>query len=169
MTPWYKQKTLWTALLGMFTASGSYAMGEITLGDLIAALFAGFSVIFLRQGVAKAAPPVILALFLFSGCGLLSSGTSGLAGEAGAATATGNFYVFNLDGPATVAIDEEGKVVVKSTSNGGEAETLGAGIILNVGREAISAKTSSGGGGTGASQAGGSGDVSPSLVLPGVP
>jgi len=111
--------------------------------------------------------PLILVALVFSGCGLFSSGTSGLAGEAGSASATGNFYLFNLDGPATVAIDEEGKVVVKSTANGGEAETLGAGIILNVGREAISAKTSSGGGGTGANQEGGSGDVTPSLVLPG--
>ena len=108
-------------------------------------------------------------LVLSAGCGLLSSGTTGAAGELGNTIATGNFYVFNLAGPATVTVDEDGNVVAKSTANGGDVTTTGAGVILNVGREAISATTSSGGGGTGANQEGGSGDVSPSLPsIPGV-
>ena len=56
---------------------------------------------------------------------------------------------------------------MKSASAADEVTAKPGGIIVLLGRDAVSAKTSSGGGGTGASQAGGSGDVSPSLVLPG--
>jgi hypothetical protein len=63
---WWKQKTLWTALAGMLTACGAYFAQEISLAELITALFAGFSIIFLRQGVAKVAPVFLIAAVVAS-------------------------------------------------------------------------------------------------------
>ena len=53
LTPWYKQKTVITAVLAMFTAGGAYLAQEIDLKTLIEAVFAGFMVIFMRFGVGK--------------------------------------------------------------------------------------------------------------------
>ena len=53
LTPWYKQKTVITAVLAMLTAGGAYLGNEIDLKTLIEAGFAGFMVIFMRFGVEK--------------------------------------------------------------------------------------------------------------------
>jgi hypothetical protein len=51
--PWYKQKTTWTAVAGLFTAVGAYIAGEVSLMALISSGFGAFIVIFGRQGIEK--------------------------------------------------------------------------------------------------------------------
>ena len=52
-TPFYRQKTTWTAAAGIITAAGAYFASEIDLKTLIESAFAGLMVIFMRQGVEK--------------------------------------------------------------------------------------------------------------------
>lgn len=171
MIPWWKQKTTWTLILGVLTAWTGVLTGEIGWQTAIAATIAALSGIFLRQGVEKATF-LVLGAALLTGCGLLSSGTSGAAGEVGAATATIQINVYDFGGAAgKVVADEDGNLTAVaqdsavSTKDGDAAKSEG-GIVINIGREAASAKTSSGGGSTGASQAGGSGDIAPTLPIP---
>jgi uncharacterized membrane protein len=56
VVPWYKQKTFWTAIAGILTASGGYVTGEIGSVGFIGALFLGLATIFGRQGIAKLGP-----------------------------------------------------------------------------------------------------------------
>jgi len=51
MKKWYKQKTTWTALAGMFATTGAYFAGEVELSNAIQLVFAGLVTIFLRQGI----------------------------------------------------------------------------------------------------------------------
>lgn len=53
LTPWYRQKTVITAVLAMLTAGGAYLAQEIDIKTFIEALFAGAMVIFMRFGVEK--------------------------------------------------------------------------------------------------------------------
>jgi hypothetical protein len=52
-TPFWKQKTTWTAVAGIITAAGAYFANEIQLQTLIESAFAAAMVIFMRQGVEK--------------------------------------------------------------------------------------------------------------------
>jgi len=52
-TPWYRQKTTWTAIAGIVAAAGAYLTGEVTLVEAIGAGWAAAMVIFARQGIEK--------------------------------------------------------------------------------------------------------------------
>jgi hypothetical protein len=56
MTPWYKQKTTWTAIAGMIAAIGAYLTGEINLITLIEVGFGVLITIFSRQAIEKSGP-----------------------------------------------------------------------------------------------------------------
>jgi hypothetical protein len=53
MTPWYKQKTTWTAITGAVAAIGGYLTGECSMMVCIGSCFGALAVIFGRQGVEK--------------------------------------------------------------------------------------------------------------------
>jgi hypothetical protein len=51
--PWYKQKTVWTAISGVLAAIAGYLTGEIGVVGLVGAIFGGLAAIFGRQGIEK--------------------------------------------------------------------------------------------------------------------
>ena len=56
MTPWFKQKTTWTAITGALTAVGGYLTGEVSIVICIGSIFGALAVIFGRQGIEKSNP-----------------------------------------------------------------------------------------------------------------
>ena len=57
MTPWYKQKTTWTAITGAVTAVGGYLTNEISMMVCLGSIFGALAVIFGRQGIEKSGVP----------------------------------------------------------------------------------------------------------------
>jgi len=53
MTPWYRQKTSWTAITGALTAVGGYLAGEVSLVVCLGGCFGALAVVFGRQGIEK--------------------------------------------------------------------------------------------------------------------
>lgn len=53
MNPWWKQKTTWTCVVAIVTATGLYLTGEITFIVFLQTILAAFGGIFLRQAVTK--------------------------------------------------------------------------------------------------------------------
>ena len=57
MTPWYRQKTTWTAITAALTAIGGYLAGEISMVVCIGSCFGALAVVFGRQGIEKSGIP----------------------------------------------------------------------------------------------------------------
>jgi hypothetical protein len=49
--PWYRQRTVWTAIAGFFTALGAYVEGSLGLTGVISAGFGAVALVFVRQGI----------------------------------------------------------------------------------------------------------------------
>ncbi len=48
---WYKSKTMWTCVIAVVTAVGSYFMDQITLSTMIEYLFEALAFVFIRKGI----------------------------------------------------------------------------------------------------------------------
>ena len=49
--PWYRQRTVWTAIAAFCTALGAYVEGSLGLTGVISAGFGALAVVFVRQGI----------------------------------------------------------------------------------------------------------------------